>query len=135
MEINQFVAESFNIIVELLSMVAEQCQNENIGINIQKEQIDTRTTVLKFYRNGNLIRGLKLLLSSMHGNRENIGISDNIMPLGGSTSWNGMYEAKVVDGELKLYATFSLMNHGEAMTIEEGVNHIWSNYIQVYLER
>ena len=135
LEINQFIAESFKMIIELLSKVAEQCQNENIGIYTQIEQVDTRTTIFKFYRNGNLIRGLKLFLSSMHGNRENIGISDNTMSLGGSTSWNGMYEAKVADGELKLYATFSLMNSGEAMTIEEVVGHIWNNYIQVYLER
>lgn len=135
MEINQFIAESLKMIIELLSKLAEQCQNENIGIYTQIEQVDTRTTIFKFYRNGNLIRGLKLFLSSMHGNRENIGISDNTMSLGGSTLWNGMYEAKVADGELKLYATFSLMNSGEAMTIEEVVGHIWNNYIQVYLER
>ena len=30
--------------------------------------------------------------------------------LAGGNSWNGMYDAKFIDGELKLYATMSLIN-------------------------
>lgn len=46
-----------------------------------------------------------------------------------------MYDAKYIDGELKLYATMSLVNNQKAMTIEEMVTDIWKNYIQIYLER
>lgn len=52
-----------------------------------------------------------------------------------NNTWNGMYDAKYIDGELKLYATMSLMNNQKAMTIEEMVTDIWKNYIQIYLER
>lgn len=57
------------------------------------------------------------------------------MSFDGNNSWNGMYDAKFIDGELKLYATMSLMNNQKAMTIEEVVTDIWKNYIQIYLER
>ena len=69
------------------------------------------------------------------GGRENIGLSDNTMSFGDGNSWNGMYDAKVIDGELKLYATMSLMNSQRAMTVEEVVADIWEHYIQIYLER
>lgn len=134
LEINQFITESFKGIVELLSNVADQYQNENIGIYTQIEKIDTKTIIFKFYKNGKLIRGLKLFLSSMYGNRESIRISDSMMSFGGSTSFNGMYEAKAVNGELRLYATLSLINSGEAMTIEDVVRDIWNKYIKIYLE-
>lgn len=49
-------------------------------------------------------------------------------------SANGMYDAKLIDGELKMYATMSLMNSQKAMTINEVVTDIWKNYIQIYLE-
>lgn len=133
LEINQFITESFKSIVELLSKAAEQWQSENIEIFTQIEQMDTRTTIFRFYKNGKLIRSLKLFLSSMFGSRDNIGISDDTMSFGSSNSWNGMYEAKVVDGEFKLYAAVSLRNFGDVMTIEEVVSDIWNNYIGVYL--
>lgn len=40
-----------------------------------------------------------------------------------------------LDGELKLYATMSLMNSQRAMKVEEVVADIWEHYIQIYLER
>ena len=57
------------------------------------------------------------------------------MSYGGGNSWNGMYDAKFVDGELKLYAMMSLMNSQKAMTVNEAVADIWEQYIQIYLER
>lgn len=72
----------------------------------------------------------------MFGRHENICVSGDTMSFGGNNnSWNSMYDAKLIDGELKLYATMSLMNNQKAMTIEEVVTDIWKNYIQIYLER
>lgn len=135
LEINQFMAESFRDIVKLLIKVAEQYQNENAGVQINVEQVDTRTVIFKFYQNGNLVRGLRLFLGSLFGGKENIGISDSTMSFGGGNSWNGMYDAKFVDGELKLYATMSLLNPQKTLTVEEVVADIWKNYIQIYVER
>ena len=136
LEISQFVRDSFNRIVELLSQLCQQYQNQNTWMQVQIEQVDTRTVIYQFYKNGQLSRGLKLFLGSMLGSgRENIGLSDNTMPFGSGNSWNGMYDAKVIDGELKLYATMSLMNSQRAMTVEEVVADIWEHYIQIYLER
>lgn len=135
LEINQFVRNSFNQVVKLLSQLCQQYQTQNIGIQVQIEQVDTRTVIYQFYRNGQLTRGLKLFLSNMFGSRrENIGLSDITMSFGHGNSWNGMYDAKFIDGELKLYATMSLMNSQKAMTIEEVVVDIWEHYIQIYLE-
>lgn len=136
LEINQFVRESFNQIVKLLSKLCQQYQKQNAWMQVQIDQVDTRTVIFQFYRNGQLARGLKLFLSSMFGGgRENIGLSDNTIPFGSGNSWNGMYDAKVIDGELKLYATMSLLNSQKAMTVEEVVADIWEHYIQIYLER
>lgn len=135
-EINQFVRDSFNQIVELLSRLCQQYQTQNTWMQVQIEQVDTRTVIYQFYRNGQLARKLRLFVSCMWGSRrENIGISDNVMPHGNGDSWNGMYDAQFVDGELKLFATLSLFGSQKAMTVEEVVGDIWEHYIQVYLER
>lgn len=65
LEINQFVRESFNQIVKLLSQLCQQYQTQNAWIQVQIEQADTRTVIYQFYRNGQLTRGLKLFLSSV----------------------------------------------------------------------
>lgn len=136
LEINQFVRESFIQIVKLLSQLCQQYQTQKTWIQVQIEQVDTRTVIYQFYKKGQLARGLKLFLSNMlSGGRENIGLSDNTMSFGGGNSWNGMYDAKFIDGELKLYATMSFMNSQKAMTVEEVVADIWEHYIQLYLER
>ncbi len=135
LEINQFVRNSFNQIVKLLFQLCQQYQTQNAWVQVQIEQVDTRTVIYQFYRNGQLARGLKLFLSNTFGGgRENIGLSDNTMSFGGGNSWNGMYDAKFIDGELKLYATMSLWNSQRAMTVEEVVADIWEHYIQLYLE-
>lgn len=66
--------------------------------------------------------------------RENIGLSDNTMSFGGGSSWNAIYDAKCIDGELSLYATMSIVNSQKAMKVEEVVADIWKHYIQIYLE-
>lgn len=133
-EINEFVKCCFKQVNELLSQLCQFYQKENPWVQIQFEQIDARTMIYQFYKNGKLVKGIKLFLSNMFGRHENIGVSDTIS-FGGNNSWNGMYDAKFIDGELKLYATMSLMNNQKAMTIEEVVTDIWKNYIQIYLER
>ncbi len=136
LEVNQFVRDSFNQVVKLLSQLSQQYQNQNAWIQVQIEQVDTRTVIYQFYKNGQLARELKVFLSGMWGSRqENIGVSDNIMPYGNGNSWNGMYDAKFVNGELKLFATLSFFGSQQAMTVEEVVADIWEHYIQIYLER
>lgn len=136
LEINQFVRNSFNQVVKLLSQLCQQYQNQNAWIQVEIEQVDTKTVIYQFNKNGQLVRDLKLFLNNMFGcGRENIGLSNNTTSFGGGNSWNGMYDAKFIDGELKLYATMSLMNSQKAMEIEEVVADIWQHYIQIYLER
>ena len=120
LEINQFIRNSFERIVDLVSQLCHQYQEQNAWMQVQIEKVDTKTVIYQFYRNGKLVRGLKLFLSNMFGGgRENIGLSDNTMSIGGGNSWNGMYDAKVINGELKLYATMSLMNSQKAMRVED----------------
>ncbi len=136
LEKNQFIRDSFKHIIKLLSQLCQQYQEQNAWIQVQIEQVDARTVVYQFYKNGQLVRGLKLFLGNMfNGGRENIGLSDNTMSFGGGNSWNGMYDAKFIDGELKLYATMSYVNGQKTMEVEEVVRDIWEHYIQIYLER
>lgn len=132
LEVNQFVRESFNQIVKLLSQLCQQYQSQNAWMQVQIEQVDTRTVIYQFYKNGQLARGLKLFLSNMFGSgRENIGLSDNTMSFGGGSSWNAIYDAKCIDGELSLYATMSIVNSQKAMKVEEVVADIWKHYIYI----
>ena len=136
LEINQFVKTSYEQIISLFSQLGEQCKERYGNVQVQVEKIDTRTTIFRFYRAGSLIRGLKIFLGSMYGPRDTIGVVEATMYYGGSNnSWNGMYEAKVVDEELKLCATMPMWNRNQAMTCQEVVADIWKNYIQMYLER
>lgn len=136
LEINQFVRDSFNRVVKLLNQLCQQYQNENSWVQIQIEQIDARTVIYQFYKNGQLMRKFKLFLGSMFGSkRENIGLSDDIMLRSNGNSWNGMYDVNYIDGELKWFATLSLFNNHTAMETEEIVADIWKNYVQIHLER
>lgn len=136
LEINQFVRDSFSQIVKMLSQLCQQYQTQNTWMQVQIEQVDTRTVIYQFYKNGQSARKLRVFLSSMWGSRrENIGVSDNVVSHGNGDSWNGMYDAQFVDGELKLFATLSLFESQKAMTVQEVVAHIWQHYIQMYLER
>ena len=136
LEINQFVKTSYEQIISLFSQLGEQCKDRYGNVQVQVEKIDARTTIFRFYCEGSLIRGLKIFLGNMYGLRDTIGVVDATMYYGGSNnSWNGMYEAKVVDEELKLCATMSTWDRNQTMTCQEVVADIWKNYIQMYLER
>lgn len=135
LDVNQFIKESFNQIIKLLSQLCLQYQNEYSGIQVETEKIDTRTVTYQFYSNGQLVRGIKLFLGNILGRQENIGISDYTIPFANNSSWNGMYNAKFIDGRLQLYAAMSMVNNQKGMTVEAVVSDIWENYIQVYLVR
>lgn len=136
LEINQFIKESYEQIINLLSKLSEQCISRYGNIQAQVEKVDNRTTIFRFYREGSLVRGLKVFLGSMYSSRDSIGISDATMYYGGNNnSWNGLYEAKVVDGELKLCVGLLGWNRDRAMNCQEVVADIWKNYIELYLER
>ncbi|MFV0516948.1 MAG: toll/interleukin-1 receptor domain-containing protein [Aminipila sp.] len=134
LDINQFLADSYKQIVILLKKLCEEYQQENTEFYISTEQVDSRNTIFQFYKKGNLVRELKVFLNRF-GRSDNIGVSDNVLSFGSNNSWNGMYNSKVINGELKLIATMSFSHSQETMTIEEVVVDIWKNYIQMYLER
>lgn len=135
-EVNRFMKESFDQILKLISRLCQQYQSENSEVQIQSDQVDTRTAIYQFYRNGQLVKGVKLVLGNMFGKRESIGVSDCTNSFRNSNnSWNSIYNAKIIDGKLKLYAIASLTNRQKSMTVEEVVADIWKNYVQIYLER
>lgn len=134
LEVNQFLKESFKQIIDLLSNLCQQFEEENPHFKILKDQVDKRSIIYKFYKNGQLIKGLKIFLGNIFGRQENIGIQDNPMIFNGNSFWNGMYDVKIVDGELKLYASTTLLHIQSPMTVEEVVADIWKNYIQPYLD-
>lgn len=134
LEINKFLKESFKQIVHLLSDLCLQFEKENSHFQILKEQIDANSVIFQFYKNGQLVKGLKIFLGSIFGRQGNIGIQDNTIFFSGNNSWNGMYDVKVFDGELRLYASMSLIHSQSPMTVEGVVADIWKSYIQQYLD-
>ena len=135
LEKNQFMIESFKGINQILGQLCQQLQNENSNIKTMIDQVDTRTVIYQFYKNGNQIRGLKLFIGNTFGGREmNIGISDAIS-VGSNNSYNGIYSSKFVDGQLSLYSMMSMSMNQRAMSVEEAVKDIWESYISPYLKR
>lgn len=134
-EIDRYVKECFTEINLLLSEVCEQYEEENKDLNVSIDKIDIRTVVYKFYISGKLVKGVKVFLSNMLSRRESIGISDCTMSFSSSNnSFNGMYNAKVVEGELKLESTMSIYSYGKIMTTEDVVADIWKYNIENYLK-
>ncbi|WP_310604500.1 toll/interleukin-1 receptor domain-containing protein [Anaerosporobacter sp.] len=135
LDVNQFIDDSYKNIISLLSMLCKQYENENSDIIVKCESLDSRNNLFQFYRSGNLVRGLKIYKGNMFGGTESIFISENSMSYGGGHSWNGQYDCKVGNGELKMFAVMSLGRSNEPMEAEDFVKDIWVNYIQIYLNR
>lgn len=135
LEVNQFITDSYKNVISLFSRLCKQYETENSEITINCEVIDSLNSLFQFYRNGNLVRGLKIYKGNMFGGNESIFVSENSMSFGGSHSWNGQYDCKVSNGELKLFALMSLGRGNEPMEVEDVVKDIWVSYVQIYLER
>jgi len=131
---NNFMAESFRKINILLGQLCSQLQSENNSIQIQIEQIDIKTVIYKFYKNGTQVRGLKLFLGNYFGGKENnIGISCDNYSFGSNNSFNGMFSFKFENGEMYLFSTFSASFEQRIMSINEATKEIWTSYIQQYI--
>lgn len=135
LEINQFIDNAYNNIISLLAQLCNQFERDNLDITIKCEEIDSRSNVIQVYCKGKLVRGLKVYRENMFGGTESIFISENTMSFGSGHSWNGQYDCKVDNGELKLFALMSLGRSNEPMEVEDVVKDIWVHYIQSYLNR
>lgn len=132
-ELNQFVENGFDVVIQLLDQMCKQYQNENADFNITIEKVDGRNVVFQFYKNGKINKGLKVFLSSMFGGVKNIGLSDNITTFESGNSWNEIYNVKYENEEMKFEASMSFANRGKLLTEKEVVKDIWMNHVQNYL--
>ena len=86
---------------------------------IMAEMIDSRNYYYQFYKNGRTIKSLKIFLDNSFG-AWNIGFSnDSFSMVGGNHSWNGMYSAKCINGNLCLSSMMSLGGRQNGMTTED----------------
>jgi len=81
-----------------------------------------------------LTTGLKLSLDDSFGNL-NIGISNNSYSYVSGHSWNGLYSATILDGELKLRPLLSIGRSVNEMKVNDVVKDIWESYVKPYLYR
>lgn len=134
LEKNQFMSRSFEEINKLMKELSVQVEKDNANMKVNIEAVDSRIVVYQYYKNGNLVRFLKLFLGNCLGMRENnIGISCDNYSFGNNSSFNGMIASKVEDGELKLYFSLSMAFNQRSMSVEEVVKEIWVSYVQPYL--
>lgn len=134
LEINDFVLKNYEQIVEWLIKIGEQYERENEDIILRIDKINSVIVVFRFYKNKKLVRTLKVFLESMFGDSEkSIMISQNEVTSAGSASYDGAYNVKFDEGKMKLFATVSILNSKQYMTVEEVVADIWESYIQPYL--
>lgn len=134
LEKNKFMANSFSRINITLGELCKQLEKENSNFQVEIGEVDNRTVMYEFYKNGNQVRALKLFLgNSLGGKENNIGVSCERYSTG-NNSFNGMFSPKVENGQLMLYSMFS-MSGQKIMSVEEVVKEIWISYIQPYIER
>lgn len=132
-QINQFMLKSFQDINNIMSNLANQLEIQNPYIQVTVEKNDSRNYIYQFYKNGKLVRGIRVFLDQGFGNMT-IGISTDFYSFNGrGTSWNGMYGSKNVDGELYLISQFSWNVGQEKMSTQDVVRDIWKTYIKQYL--
>lgn len=131
-EINQFMSQSFEKLNDTMSDLCRQLEEQYPVYQVTVERIDSRNCLYQFYKNGQLLKSLKLFLDSGFG-AMNIGLSNDPYSMGGNHSWNAMYTAKYADGRLGLSATLSISGNRDQMTVEEVVKDIWTNHINPWL--
>lgn len=131
-EINQFMSQSFEKLNEIMSDLCRQLEEQHPVYQVTVERIDSRNCLYQFYKNGQMLRSLKLFLDNSFG-AMNIGLSNDFYSISGNHSWNAMYTAKNADGQLGLSATLSMSGNREQMTVEEVVKDIWTNHINPWL--
>lgn len=134
LEKNQFMSESFQKINNLMKELSVQFEKDNANMQVNIEAVDSRTVIYQYYKNGNQVRFLKLSLGNWMGMRENtIGISCDNYSVSNNSSFNGMINSKVEDGELRLYFSFAISINQRGMSVEEIVKELWGSYVQQYL--
>lgn len=134
LEKNKFMVTSFVNINKLLTELCNQAEKEHSNLQIQIEQVDTRTVIYEYYKNEKQVRALKLFSGNCLGARENnISISCENYSFGSNGSFNGIISSKVENGELGLCFLMSMSLNKKCMSVEEVVKEIWMNYVQAYL--
>ena len=103
------------------------------NINVNKMEKDSETYIYQFYKNGKLIKSIKIFLSRFLENMS-IGISDNVDFISGNNSWNGMYTVKNVNNKLFLKSELSMNDVEKNMSSEDVVKDIYEKYIKFYLK-
>lgn len=134
LDINQFMVGSYRQIRQTFEELCKQFEEKNNGYKVITEAIDTRNCIFQFYRNGSLVTGLKLSLDDSFGSL-NIGISNNSYSFASGHSWNGLYSATILDGELKLKSLLSIGRAVNEMGTNDVVKDIWEYYVKPYLDR
>jgi hypothetical protein len=132
LDINRFMVGSYQQIRQIFEELCKQFEEKNNEFKVIKEAVDTRNCIYQFYKNGSLATGLKLSLDDSFGSL-NIGISNNNYSLALGHSWNGLYSAAVLDGELKLKPLLSIGRAVNEMETNDVVKDIWESYVRPYL--
>lgn len=134
LDINQFMVRSYSQIRQTFDELCKQFEANNNGYKVIIEAVDTRNCIYQFYRNGSLAIGLKLSLDDSFGSLS-IGISNNSYSFTSGHSWNGLYAATILDGELKLKSLLSMGRMTSEMGTDDVIKDIWDSYVKPYLYR
>ena len=132
-EKNKFMKQSIKKVTSLLTELGNQYKARNSNVDIYIESVDSKTTIFQFYKNGKLVRNVKIFLNSISGAVENLCISLDCN-LYGNNSWNEMYSVEMSEGELKFRSIMSHLGQSGLMNVNEVVKDIWTRYVQPYVE-
>ncbi len=128
-EIDSYVNQCYKHGKVLLKQKCCKIEMEKPIIKVKIEEVDTRNTIYHFYKNGQSIIRIKYFLGSMWVGNDSIMLSNN--PSSGN-SCNGMYQVKYRDGRMGLQAMMGFGTNN-LMTVKDMINHIWKDYIELYI--
>lgn len=132
-QINQFMSKSFQEVIDLMHNLTKKLESEYPYFQVTEERNDSRNYIYQFYKEGKLMRGIRIFLSQSFGEMA-IGVSTDFYFGGGrGNSWNGMYIAKTTAEKLYLSSQFSYTCQ-DKMSSEDVVKDIWRVHITPYIK-
>lgn len=130
-EKNQFIKESFMIIVNGLENLLDNTKRRNNEFDFEREDITSRKTLYKLYLNGKIKTTTKIWIGNNLGwKNETINISYDSLSIDTDNSMNEIITCEVDESKkLKLKMTMNIFGNRQSTTPEIVLKSIWESII------
>lgn len=129
-DIDKFMKESYQQIIELLHSLLNKVQESNPNFEFEQEDIHNLKTVFNLYIDGNSVDGVKIWYGGSFGRNSINLLYGRHMNIMSDNSMNEMISYEVNDkNQIRLKMTMNMFGNKDASTPEEIVKEIWKNHL------